>query len=405
MIVEAEFFTRLMNNPDLAFSTPIKPDDFTIDAYRLGFLELRRQLQAGITPDISTICLAYPQHSMKLTAINTAVRSNFDLFERKMIIEVENRRTRRACLDVLRNLDSSDGSASLLNEAVDLLVECRVSGSGKKKMSFFDCAVEFGPILEERYKNKGQVLGVTTGFEKLDKLLGGFQQSIYFIGARPSHGKTAMLLSMIRAALKSGRRAALITLESSHLSIIQRVLSAEGPISMNKIRTGGLKPQDFNSLTDTFDRMRGWKGFIDFDPKAVLSDIERTCVQFVKSDGVEIIFIDYLQRIAAPGRTKVEEVANASRALTDLSRTLNIPIVCLAQTGRQADHEIPQISHFQHSSQIEQDADVAMIISHKDDGDKRSSWLNVLKNRDGDTGDVPIFFDPDTVKFLTEGER
>jgi replicative DNA helicase len=143
-------------------------------------------------------------------------------------------------------------------------------------------------------------------------------------------------------------------------------------------------------------------------------DIERSCHSFVKGHGVDIIFIDYLQRITAPGRTKWEEVSAATRTITNLSRELNVPIVCMAQTSREADHEPPQISHFQHSSQIEQDADVAIVIQHKyacgcgrcgsDNTDcperKEASDLSVLKNRDGDVDHVPVIFDRDYVTFV-----
>jgi len=212
------------------------------------------------------------------------------------------------------------------------------------------------------------------------------------------------MLSMMRAAMKSGHKAALITLESSERAIIERLLSADGNVLMHRIKTGAVEENDLNKLDGAIGRFKQWGGLINFNPKGDIAEIERTATNFVKGGGAEILFIDYLQRITANGRSKIEEVANASRMVTDLSRVLNIPVVCLAQTGRQADNEPPQMSHFQHSSQIEQDADVAMVINHQKDGDKEASYLTVLKNRDGECGNVPVYFDRAHVRFLIEGQ-
>lgn len=415
MQLEAEYFVRLVNNQQHVFTTPIKEEDFESPAFRAGLAELKRQIRADTIPDMATIGIALPQYSGELFAANSASRSSYEIYEKKFIDAIQERRLYRAVNNIGSRLGRDEPISEILRDAIDMITGCAVNTTSRSIMSLYDCAVEFGPVLEERYNERGKIPGITTGFKQLDETIGGFQPQIYFIGARPSQGKTALLLSMMRSALKSGYTAAMLSLESSQQSIIERVLSADADIPMRRIRTGSLEIGDFKLLEKTFGTMEKWNGYLEFNPSSDISEIERSCHAYVKGHDVKIIFIDYLQRISAPGRTKIEEVANASRRLTNLSRELNIPIVCMAQTGRQADHEPPEISHFQHSSQIEQDADVAIIIRHiwscecgkpdctedqRCNNAKCKSTLVILKNRDGDTGEIPVIFDRDYVKFV-----
>lgn len=404
--LEAEYFTRLINNQANMFTTPIAAEDFEHPAFRAAMAEAKRQIKSGITPDVTTIAVALPAYAPELMKINSIESANFEFYERQMIEAVERRRYTRAAAKLVQLASSTDPFYDIHHEAMTMVSDCRIGSSGVLSTTAYDLAYKFGPILEKRYALKNKLAGVTTGFPKLDSVLGGYQPGIYYIGARPSQGKTAMLLTMMLSAMRSGHKVAMISIESSEQAIIERMLSADGPIPMTHLKTGAVDKGDMKNFKEAMDRFKQFGAFINFNPKGEISEVERTATTFVKGGGAEIIYIDYLQRITAPGRTKIEEVSNASRMVTDLSRVLGVPVVCLAQTGRQADSEAPQMSHFQHSSQIEQDADVAMVINHKKEDDGREeSFLTVLKNRDGEVGQIPIFFDRNHVRFKQRAER
>jgi replicative DNA helicase len=116
----------------------------------------------------------------------------------------------------------------------------------------------------------------------------------------------------------------------------------------------------------------------------------------------QIIFIDYLQLIRNQNARldKTAVVMETSQAMKELARELQIPIVCLAQLGRDADDRKPGMGDFQWSSQAEQDADLCGLIWHERDGEQYKTWHIVAKNRDGRKGMVPMRFDGATMTFV-----
>lgn len=399
MNIEAEFVQRLINKPDYAFKTAIMPDDLEDDGWRAAFGAVKKLIAGGVTPDFTTVVMECPEYAVQIMSLDTLVKANFEFVEEKLVKQVERKRLTIAANSFIEYLSTVDNNMDIVAKVEELIAASRVEHDHREVKSLYDCAIEFGAVLEARYYAKGLV-GIPSGFDKLDKLTGGFQPGVYYVGARPSQGKTALMLSMMRAALKSGSGAGLISVESSEMDLIARVLSAEGPIMMNNLKSGRIVPSEFSRLKDSIERIKGFNGQIYFNTKADLGTIESIARRMVKTNGVGILFVDYLQRIYSPGKNKIEQVGNSSRAMTDIAKGLGIPVVCLAQTGRQADTEAPSMSHFQHSSAIEQDADIAMIINnYKDDRDIEQSQLCVLKNRDGEIDNVAVHFDREHVRF------
>jgi replicative DNA helicase len=85
--------------------------------------------------------------------------------------------------------------------------------------------------------------------------------------------------------------------------------------------------------------------------------------------------------------------------LKELARELEVPIVCLAQLGRDADDRKPTMGDFQWSSQAEQEADFCGLIWHEQTDDGVKTWHLVAKNRDGRKGAIPMNFDGATMTF------
>lgn len=400
MELEREFIMRIINNPDFTMQTAIRPDDLVVPAYRAAFAAVLRLIGQGVKPDQITVISECREYAVELARLNTLEISNFPYFDRELSKEIQKRRLRIAAQTFVEMMGDGEEAKDVIAKIESMISASKVEHDHRDIKSLYQCAMEFGPILEQRAMNKGELVGIPTGFEKLDELTGGFQPGTYYIGARPSQGKTALMLTMMRAALHAGHGSGLVSIESSDMELISRVLSAEGPVMASGLKKGSLTRFEYNGLSDALKRIEKYNGQIYFNTKTDVETLEAVARRMIKTFNIEILFIDYLQRVNSKGGSKFEQVANASRAVTDIAKGLGIPVVCLAQTGRIADQEAPSLGHFQYSSAIEQDADVAMVIHHpKGDDGREESFLSVLKNRDGEVGSVPVFFDRNHVRF------
>ena len=408
MELEREFITRIINNPDHTMATAITPNDLQTPAYRAAFSAVNKLLAMGTRPDKSTVLNECREYDVELVVLNTFDTVNFEYFDRELSKNIQLRRLRSASAQFTELLTDGHDSQEIIAQMEAMLSGSRVEHEHREIRTLYDVALEFGPILEKRHALRGKLVGIPTGFDKLDYLTGGLQPGTYYVGARPGRGKTALMLTMMRAALHAGRGAGLISIESSDIELISRVIAAEGPVAASNLRTGRMQDWEFDSMRNAYERIKGFNGHIYFNTKTDVRTLEQIARRMIKTYGIEVLFIDYLQRVKAPGNSKFEQVANASRAVTDIAKGMGVPVVCLAQTGRVADHEPPGLGHFQYSSAIEQDADVAMVIHEETEEieglEVTETSLAVLKNRDGEVGTIPVFFDKKHVRF-TEVER
>jgi replicative DNA helicase len=265
--------------------------------------------------------------------------------------------------------------------------------------------------IEKAFHNQGDYRGVPSGFMDLDALLSGFQKSEFvIIGARPSVGKTALALCMAAhiSGISKGRRekpVGFFSLEMSRMAIMQRLVSSEGRINSIAIRTGNLKAQDFSSLTAAAGRIYEAPLFLSDTPNMKILDLRSQARRMRSKENVEIVFVDYLGLIQSerPELPRWEQISEISRSMKALARELDIPVVALAQVGRQTDKkDTPDLADLRDSGSIEQDADVVMFLYR--DKEKKGSQdgggansieeihLKVAKNRNGPTGGVRLVF-------------
>ena len=256
--------------------------------------------------------------------------------------------------------------------------------------------------IEERFHAHGALPGLATGFGTLDDMLLGLQRKrIYYIGARPSQGKSALMLSVAKNLIQAGVRVGIISLESSADEFLTRLLASTSKIGSQQLASGVLPASAFKDLTDAVGDLYEQKLFIADDSNATLSRVRGRIREMVRRFGAQIVFLDYLQLISEErsARQYREHVAECSKALKDLARELDIPIVVLAQLRRDADGRRPTLADFAESGQIERDADVAVLIHHFGEGAQAESALLVEKNRDGRTGSIKVKFNRETVTF------
>lgn len=250
----------------------------------------------------------------------------------------------------------------------------------------------------KRSERGGALVGIPSGIKHLDDAILGFQdRNLYYIGGRPSQGKTALLLNfMANCNVPCG----IISAESGYQELTTRLLAMGSRLDIQKLSAGMISTGEQKNLFNCVNILYKQQAFIYDEPNLSIDRLSMIARQMVTRYGIKILFIDYLQIIAPSmtvrNRPIREIIVHTSKQLKQLARTLDIPVICAAQLNRSSDEGRPRLSQFSESAQIEQDADVAILIWNKS---KTESALLVEKNRNGPTGDIRVSFQKDHLLF------
>jgi replicative DNA helicase len=265
--------------------------------------------------------------------------------------------------------------------------------------------------IEEMSKNKGRIIGIPTGFTDFDQKTSGLQPSDFIlVAARPSMGKTSFVLNIAQhAALHENVPVAIFSLEMSREQLVQRMLSSEANVELQKIRTGDLDEREWIKLVEAAGPLSQAPIYIDDTPGISAMEIRSKARRLKMEKGLGMIIIDYLQLMTGRGRVenRQQEISEISRSLKALARELSVPVVTLSQLSRapeaRTDHR-PMLSDLRESGAIEQDADVVVFIYrdeyyNPDTEKKNIAELIISKQRNGPTGTVELVWLGQFTKF------
>ncbi|MBR1812996.1 MAG: replicative DNA helicase [Lachnospiraceae bacterium] len=274
--------------------------------------------------------------------------------------------------------------------------------------------------IEEAYRNHASVTGLATGFTDLDYKTSGFQKSDFIlIAARPSMGKTALVLNIAQfVAVRSKKKVAIFSLEMSKEQLVNRLLAMESGIDSQKLRTGSLADSDWDKLVESVGAIGDSGLMIDDTPGISISEMRSKCRKFaLEGGGLDLIIVDYLQLMSSGRRSgsdnRQQEISDISRALKALAREMNCPVVSLSQLSRAVESRNDKrsmLSDLRESGAIEQDADVVMFIYrddyyNKDSENKGIAEIIIAKQRNGPTGTVNLVWLPETTRFANAQQR
>jgi replicative DNA helicase len=274
--------------------------------------------------------------------------------------------------------------------------------------------------LSEIHAGTRKTFGIPTGFYKLDECLGGLIESnLITIAARPSIGKSALMLSI---AYKMGASVpvGIFSIEMSQEELLIRLMSMESGISSEHIKSGKCSSSQFADLNRAVTAIHKKNIFIDDSASLSLLDVKAKTKRLITEHGVRVIFIDFLQKMST---TKEENrnlaIGKLTGGLKALSKEFNIPIVILSQLNREVESRSskrPELSDLRDSGEIEQDSDIVVFIHRPekygkatfDNGDSCTGLAEIIidKHRNGRTGFFNLRFDAVRTRFENlEGHR
>lgn len=270
--------------------------------------------------------------------------------------------------------------------------------------------------IDELHKGDHQLRGVPTGFPDLDNILAGFQKSdLIILAARPSIGKTTFALDLARQiAVQQKIGVGIFSLEMSSDQLIDRMLAAQSGVDLWRLRTGRLKSDegddDFQRIGEAMGVLSEAQIFIDDAGSANVMEMRTMSRRLQSEHNVGLIIIDYLQLMegrSGGSENRVNEISEISRALKQLARELNIPIIALSQLSRAVESrspQIPKLSDLRESGSIEQDADIVMFLYREDrekpdTPNKNIVEVHIAKHRNGPIGRVSMYFNEASTTF------
>lgn len=407
----------------------LSEDSFYQLSHQKIFASITKLSNNGMTPDIITVTedlksrgdldnvggISYLSEINHLTPTSAFIEQHARIVQEKYL--------KRQLIDTAKNILASayDDSTDALDE-VDVaerlifeIAEKRLKKSYQSMNALLKDAYEL--ISQLSHRDKSKLTGVPSGYTELDHLLGGFQKSdLIIIAARPSMGKTALALSMARnAAVIHKASVAFFSIEMSSLQLVIRLISSESRIDQQKVRTGSINQEDDHRIVKGLNVLSHAQIYVDDSPMLSILELRAKCRRLKAEHDIQLVFVDYLQLLAAPkAESREREISLISASLKQIAKELNVPVVALAQLNRSVESRTdkrPMLSDLRESGSIEQDADVVMFVNrpeqygqmHYDDANKTptqgTAEIIVGKQRNGPVGSIRLAFHKNFARF------
>jgi replicative DNA helicase len=387
-----------------AFDTVIEilqPECFYVDAHQRIYKAFKSLADNHLPIDILTVVeelkrkeelemVGGPYAITKLTnsVVSTA---NIEAHARIVLQKFIQRELIRLSGEIIGDAyeDSTD-VFDLLDEAEEKMFKITNNYLKKNFEDINDALAKAIRRIDDLRTKEEDISGVPSGFASMDRVTYGWQPTdLIILAARPSVGKTAFALNLARnAALHPTKPTgvALFSLEMSSAQLVQRILSAESEIMLEKISRGKLEDYEYQQLhSKGIKRLEQAPLYIDDTAALNIFEFRAKARRLVNKHNVGLIIIDYLQLMSGSGdrnSNREQEISNISRNLKALAKELNVPIIALSQLSRavetRKESKMPQLSDLRESGAIEQDADMVMFIY-------RPEYYEVMNNEMGES--------------------
>ena len=266
--------------------------------------------------------------------------------------------------------------------------------------SYRDLSLSAGDRYEAAYRSKGKITGLPSGFYDLDWVTCGFQNTdLVLIAARPSMGKTALMLNIAGHTAKQGFPVLIFSHEMSKEQLFDRQIASESMVNLQKFRSGRFDSNDWENINKAQSTVYEWPVYIEDLSALHHSVIRQKAYSMKRKHGIQMIMIDYLQLVRGDRESSRDrEVANISGAFKAMAKDLKIPVIVLSQLNRSLENrgdKRPKLSDLRDSGTLEQDADLVMFLYRpsvygEDEDFPGHTELCLAKHRNGPTTTIRL---------------
>jgi len=350
--------------------------------------------------------LAYLAGLARDTPTAANVRAYADIVRERSLL----RQLIRVSGEIAASAYDSEGrpAADLVSEAERRVLEIAELGrrSGPGFVALHDVLGDAIDRLDLLQQNQGQLTGVSSGYNDLDRMTAGLQPGdLVIVAGRPSMGKTTLALNIAEnAAIGAGTPVAVFSMEMSRDQLAMRMISSLGRVDQSHLRTGNFGDEDWARINGAIAQMKTAPIFIDDSGSLTPTEV-RARARRLKRDNqgrLGLIVVDYLQLMQVPGtkENRATEISEISRSLKALAKELRVPVIALSQLNRSVEQRTdkkPVMSDLRESGAIEQDADLIMLIYREEVYEpetprKGIADIIIAKQRNGPTGEVHLTF-------------
>ena len=309
---------------------------------------------------------------------------------------------------ILKNMahETLDG---LFEDDTDMLAaqaEARLSSlQGNEESTLFSgeaVAMRGRQSLADRANGEG---GVTIGVPPVDSITRGFRKGeLVVLSARPSVGKTAFALNMLRSlSVDRAQNVLFFSLEMGVASLGERLVSMTSKVPVQLILDQCMTSDQLSRYDQGVTRVASSQFWVDERSDSSVAQIRARSRRLKAAYGLDMVIIDYLQLVkpADKNQPREQQIATMSREFKGLAKDLDIPVVLLAQLNRESEKSAraPRLSDLRESGAIEQDADIVLFLHRPDPEQRANLQCIVAKNRCGATGDTGLHFTAATQRF------
>lgn len=400
---------------------PLNPAEFYRSAHRRIFAHIRSLEAAGTAVDGLTIMESLKKAG-ELEGVGGAsyLLSLTDGVPRSTNVEhyaaiVKEKARLRATIETANRMitaayDGDDDAKTVIDRAEQDLFAL---GQGEASNGFMSMREIMPSVLEQIeawHAARGHVTGIPTGLAELDRMTGGLQPgNLVIVAARPSLGKSALVMNIAAHAASQGKTVLVFSLEMSKIELAVRAISGSAGIDGHRIQRGAIAPSEFTRISQAITDLSELPLYVDDSPVMTVFDVRGRCRRLKAQHGLDLVILDYTQLMvsAEKGESRALDVAAFTRGFKALAKQLHVPVVALSQLNRKVDDrddKRPRLSDLRDSGALEQDADVVVFIYRDDYYNEHSAErgiaeLIISKTRNGPVGTVKVAWIAEETRF------
>jgi replicative DNA helicase len=397
------------------------PEDFYSRRHRQIFAAMSELSEAGIPVDTVTVVdrlermgqLDGADDTIYVADLASGVPSASNIGYYVEIVEQKSvlRAMITAGNEIIRDAASSEEAAEdIVNRAGDLIYQIAVKRRRDSLEHIKKALLDGYQLIGDAMKSDRGMLGIPTGFSRLDTMLSGLQGGqLIVVAGRPGMGKTSFALNIAEhISVKEKIPVAIFSLEMAREQLALRLLCSEALVDSQRTRTGDLTDDDFDRLSEAVSVLGTAPVFVDDSPTITVMEMLAKARRLKQEKGLGLVVIDYLQLMTGKERreNRQQEISGMTRSLKIMAKEINVPVMILSQLSRaneKRDDKKPLLSDLRESGSIEQDADVVLFL-HRDSYYNQEadnvSRIIIAKQRSGPTGEIKAGWRGDLTRYV-----